>query len=166
MGGGGKDIGPIQGPRGSLACTFRPRDCGAALCPQHVDVCGDHQGHPGPQSAIAQGDLEIGHHARFPSVPCFSRAVPHPPCLASFYLHFLFSPRLNMPSEGLKPILHCYLQTHPPLLEPSAPPHRAAAQCQPETFPRPRIVRTCAGCVTCRAQCKMQGKASCSNLSS
>lgn len=48
---------------------------------------------------------------------------PPPPLPGQFLSPLLFSPRLNTPSEGLTPFLHCYLQTHPPLLEPSAPPH-------------------------------------------
>lgn len=143
-------------------CTFGPRGSGAALCP-HAGACADRQGYPGPQSAITQGGLGTGHYASFLA----SHGPPHhSPGLASFCLHFVSSPRLNLPSGGLESILHCYLQATPSYWNIEHLPTELPSQCQPETFPRPRIVHTCAftpaGCVTCRAQHKMQGRAPCS----
>lgn len=113
------DIGPTLGPRGGLA-----RSSPATVAPPCAHRRASARTARDTQAPRAQGRLGAGHHARFPSVPCFSWAAPPlipPPCLASFCLHSVSSPRLNLPSEGLEPIFHIIY--HPLLLEHSAPPH-------------------------------------------
>lgn len=87
---------PAGGHRANTGPQRRPcHDCGASLCPQAGD-CADRQGHPGHQNPIAQGGLGAGHHARFPSVLCFSWAAPPltpPPLPGQFLSSLCFQPK-------------------------------------------------------------------------